>query len=171
MGQPDSDNLNEPSQAICDLEAAVKRARHAGVTSRLVLGVVNSTLQDVNEEISTWRPQTRRSYFKGPKPKRSVPVCGIFKCRTSTSVADTFTHGWGALNANGFWEHECPHSKTLHATHDRMIEEELLRTRRLPADPTYRRPPISTDAVGQNGACKVTIAAPQVIKGTGGTDG
>lgn len=33
--------------------------------------------------------------------------CGNPECATSTGIHGGATHGWGDLDHNGFWEHEC----------------------------------------------------------------
>jgi len=33
--------------------------------------------------------------------------CGNPDCKTSWGVHEGFTHGWGKLDFNGYWEHEC----------------------------------------------------------------
>jgi hypothetical protein len=35
-----------------------------------------------------------------------VAKCG---CSTSTGICGRITRGYGKLDANGYWEHECPH--------------------------------------------------------------
>lgn len=64
-----------------------------------------------------------KMFNKGPKPKRPIPICGNYNCCSSTSIADTITHGWGKLDANGFWEHACPDSR--HAAQDAQLYREL----------------------------------------------
>ena len=64
-------------------------------------------------------------FNKGPKPKRKLPVCGNYKCKASTDLTDSITHGWGKLDNNGFWEFSCPDPR--HIEQDRELYEELSR--------------------------------------------
>jgi hypothetical protein len=61
---------------------------------------------------------------KGPKVKRSLPICGDPRCCTSTGIHDQLTHGWGRLDHMGFWEHPCPRTD-LHDIQDEQLYEDL----------------------------------------------
>lgn len=64
-----------------------------------------------------------------------MKICGNKKCRTSTGIHDGPTHGWGDLDPNGFWEHECgPCTRA-----ELRLDKERARTRRWKAAAKHYR--------------------------------
>lgn len=39
--------------------------------------------------------------------QEGVPACGNYECCCSSDPFDNLTYGWGKLDYNGYWEHEC----------------------------------------------------------------